>query len=471
MSTAENRPRRRVHLAAHFPGVNNETVWSDPVRSGSNIAVESFVRMARDAEEGLMDFLFLAEGLRLREQGGQIHDLDVVGRPDTLTMLSAVLGATDHIGVAGTLTATYHEPYELARQLATMDHLSGGRTAWNVVTSPDAFTGENFRRGGYLPYEQRYERAVDFIQAARTMWESWPLDPAQTGPDAGRFVHRSEFFDLEGRFGVPRSPQVHPVVMQAGDSPSGRDFAAGSADLIFTRHSGPENGRAFRDDIRSRLTAIGRDPDEIQIYPGVSFVIGDTEEDAQEKSLELAWAQHSGATALATASRLWNMDLSERDPDDPVPDFDPVVDGPQLSQGRVNHYPDPMGTAEAWRELGRRNGWSLRKVVSVVDSRHHFVGTPRSIAEAMSREVDQGAADGFILVPAYVPGGFREVVDRVVPELQEMGVYPDHHEPATLRQRLGLPEHRPAEQWAALRDGQAAAASDAAAAAQQSQEA
>lgn len=457
MSTAENRPRRRVHLAAHFPGVNNETVWSDPVRSGSNIAADSFIAMARDAEEGLMDFLFLAEGLRLREQGGQIHDLDVVGRPDTLTMLSAVLGATRHIGVAGTLTATYHEPYELARQLATMDHLSGGRTAWNVVTSPDAFTGENFRRGGYLPYERRYERAVDFIQAAREMWESWPEDPTTAGADAGRFAHHSEFFDLEGRFGLPRSPQTHPVVLQAGDSNSGRDFAAGSADVIFTRHSGLEQGRAFREDIRARLTAYGRDPDEIRIFPGVSFVIGDSQQDAQEKSLELAWAQHSGATALATASRLWNMDLSGRDPEDPVPDEDPVLDGPQLSQGRVNHYPDPVGTADSWREMGRRNGWSLRKVVSVVDSRHHFVGTPRSIAQAMSREVDEGASDGFILVPAYVPGGFREVVERVVPELQEMGVYPDRYEAGTLRENLGLPAHRPAEQWAGQRSAQAEA--------------
>ena len=164
-------PRKQIHLAAHFPGVNNTTVWSDP-ESGSQIAPESFVRFAEIAERGRLDFIFLAEGLRLREQRGLLHDLDVVGRPATLPILAALAAATEHIGLIGTLSTTYNEPYELARQLAGLDALSGGRAGWNVVTSPDAFTGENFRRGGYLPRERRYQHAGEFLATAQQIWDA-----------------------------------------------------------------------------------------------------------------------------------------------------------------------------------------------------------------------------------------------------------------------------------------------------------
>ena len=158
-----SKPRKQIHLAAHFPGVNNTTVWSDP-RSGSHIEFDSFVQFAQIAERAKFDFLFLAEGLRLREQNGQIYDLDVVGRPDTFTVLAALAAVTDRLGLTGTINSTFNEPYEVARQFASLDHLSAGRAAWNVVTSWDAFTGENFRRGGYLPQEQRHERAESFLR-------------------------------------------------------------------------------------------------------------------------------------------------------------------------------------------------------------------------------------------------------------------------------------------------------------------
>jgi alkanesulfonate monooxygenase SsuD/methylene tetrahydromethanopterin reductase-like flavin-dependent oxidoreductase (luciferase family) len=170
-----DKPRKPVHLAAHFPGVNNTTVWSDP-ESNSQIDFESFVHLARTAERGLFDFFFLAEGLRLREHLGHIHDLDVVGRPDTFTVLNALAAVTDKLGLAGTINTTYNEPFELAKQFASLDHLSGGRAAWNVVTSSDAFTGENFRRGGYLEHSQRYRRAAEVVEVTRALWDSWPAD-------------------------------------------------------------------------------------------------------------------------------------------------------------------------------------------------------------------------------------------------------------------------------------------------------
>ena len=177
--------KKQIHLGAHFPGVNNTTVWSDPA-SGSHVEFESFREFAQIAERGKLDFLLLAEGLRLREQNDRIYDLDVVGRPDTFTVLAALAAVTERIGLTGTINSTFNEPYELARQFATLDHLSNGRAAWNAVTSPDAFTGENFRRAGFLDRSDRYDRAEEFIEAARHLWDTWG-DGAFVA-DAGRGV-------------------------------------------------------------------------------------------------------------------------------------------------------------------------------------------------------------------------------------------------------------------------------------------
>src|SRR4051794_13745329 len=183
----EGKHRKPVHLAAHFPGVNNTTVWSDP-ESGSQIDFDSFVHLARTAERGLFDFFFLAEGLRLREHRGRIHDLDVVGRPDTFTVLNALAAVTTHLGLAGTINTTYNEPFDLARQFASLDHLSGGRAAWNAVTSSDAFTGENFRRGGYLEHAKRYTRANEVVEATRALWDSWPAEALLVDRERGVFA-------------------------------------------------------------------------------------------------------------------------------------------------------------------------------------------------------------------------------------------------------------------------------------------
>src|SRR6266540_1503859 len=237
--------KKHCHLAAHFPGVDNTTVWADP-RSRSQIEFSSFEHLARTAERGLFDFFFLAEGLRLREHKGRIHDLDVVGRPESITVLNALAAVTEHLGLAATVNATFNEPYELARRLATSDHLSGGRAAWNVVTSSDALTGENFRRGGYLDRSDRYARAAEFVATARELWDSWTPDGVSRP-----FAHRGQHFDVAGEFTVPRSPQGYPVVIQAGDSDEGREFAASTADVIFSgRGSGGcrPGGRSTRHD-------------------------------------------------------------------------------------------------------------------------------------------------------------------------------------------------------------------------------
>lgn len=441
MSTA-----KQVILGAHFPGVNNTTVWSDPA-SGSQIAFSSFDHLARTAEAAKLDFFFLAEGLRLREQRGRIHDLDVVGRPNTLTVLSGLAAVTDKLGLIGTIQATYNEPYEIARQFATLDQLSEGRAGWNVVTSPDAFTGENFRRGGYLERGDRYVRAAEFVQTARELWESWTPD-GEPRP----FRHQGPNFDIAGEFTVPRTPQLHPVILQAGDSDGGREFAAHSADGIFTRHASYDDGRAFYKDVKSRLARYGRAPEELKVLPGTTFTLGDTAEEAAERARYVRRQQVSPQTAILLLEQVWNTDLSSFDPDGPLPPFDPDPNAPSIIQGRTRQVDDPVATARKWRAIAEEKNLSIRDLIIEVTGRQNFTGTPSQIAEGINRSVQDDACDGFILVPHLTPGGLDEFAEKVVPLLQERGVFrAEYEEGTTLRDRMGLGPARPASEWAAAR--------------------
>lgn len=439
---------KQIHLAAHFPGVNNTTVWSDP-GAGSHIEFSSFTHVAQTAERGLFDFLFLAEGLRLREQNGEIYDLDVVGRPDTFTVLAALAAVTDHLGLAGTINSTFNEPVEVARQFASLDHLSDGRAAWNVVTSWDAFTGENFRRGGYLAADQRYVRAREFLDTAVELWDSWEHDDVvadrSTGeflsrPQAGRFAHRDSQFDIGGTFAVPRSPQGRPVIFQAGDSDEGREFAAARADAIFSRHSTLDDGRAFYADVKGRLTAHGRTPDDLLILPAATFVVGDTDEHAAHLAHEIRLAQVSGQTAIKFLEQLWNRDLSDHDPDGPLPAIDPVPGENTVAKGRasVRIHEDPRDVAARWRALAESKNLTTRELIIEVTGRQAFVGSAHTVATEINRYVQADASDGFILVPHLTPGGLDRFVDEVVPELQELGVYRTEYPARTLRENLGL---------------------------------
>ncbi|NMH99413.1 NtaA/DmoA family FMN-dependent monooxygenase [Pseudonocardia acidicola] len=437
--------KKQVHLAAHFPGVNNTTVWGDP-ESGSQTDFSSFVHFARTAERGLFDFLFLAEGLRLREHRGKIHDLDVVGRPDTFTVLNAIAAVTTHLGLGGTINTTFNEPYELARQFASLDHLSGGRAAWNLVTSSDAFTGENFRRGGFLRPEQRYERAGEILAAAKELWLSWADGAVVDDRERGIFArevpvveHRGEQFSFHGRFGVPRSPQGHPVLIQSGDSDQGREFGAATADAIFSRHSTIEAGQAFYRDMKDRLPRYGRSEPDLTILPAATFVLGDTEADAHERAEHVRRQQVSPQTAIAFLEQVWGRDLSAYDPDGPLPDVDPDPDGASITRGRVRHDKDTMKVAREWRELAEaKGGLSIRELIVETTARQSFVGTPKQVAAQIDEAVQADASDGFILVPHLVPGGLDEFVDTVVPELQDRGAYRTGYTGTTLRAHLGL---------------------------------
>ena len=433
-----SKPIKQIHLAAHFPGVNNTTVWSDP-ESGSQTDFASFVHLARTAERGKFDFFFLAEGLRLREHRGQIFDLDVVGRPDSLTVLAALAAVTERIGLAGTLNTTFNEPFELARQFASLDHLSGGRAGWNAVTSPDAFTGENFRRGGFLDHELRYARASEFVQVVRQLWDTWDSGAALTATGLP-FRHQGPQFDIEGTFDVPRSPQGWPVQIQAGDSDGGRELAAQYTDVIFSRHSGLHDGRAFYTDVKDRLAKYGRERDDVKIIPAATAVVGDTDADAQELAAHIRLQQVSPQGAIAFVEQIWGRDLSDLDPDGPLPSFDPDVDGTiSITRGRVRHERDPLAVAKKWREMSEQKGLSVRQLVIEVTTRSAFVGSAATVAATINEYVQADAADGYILVPHITPHGLDRFVNEVVPILQERGVFRADYEGSTLRDHLCLP--------------------------------
>ena len=427
--TDERYPHAHVHLGVFFQGVNHSTIWSDPA-SGSQIDFETFRQVVQTAERGLFDAFFLGEGLRLREQNGLLHDLDVVGRPDAITQLAALAAVTTHIGLAATQNVTYNDPADLARRLASLDLLSGGRAAWNIVTTDNAWTGENFRRGGWLDHDLRYVRAGEFVRAAQAIWDGTPGEPV---------TFAGQTLEIEVTPTVPRSPQGHPVLFQAGDSPAGRDFAAAYAEVIFSAHGTDyDDALAFAQDIRRRTVAAGRPEDDVKIFPGTQFVLAETDEAAWEKARWVKEQQVTPATALSLLGHVWGEDLSGYDPDGPVPSHDPVIATVGETRGTRRRGKDPREIAREWRARSEAEGLSIRQLVIAQERQRGFVGSGATVAEELIRWVRTGATDGFNITPWIIPGGLDDVVDLLVPELQERGAYRTEYTGSTLREHLGL---------------------------------
>ncbi|MFE6709529.1 NtaA/DmoA family FMN-dependent monooxygenase [Streptomyces sp. NPDC057695] len=440
------RPDAQLHFGVFFQGVNHWTIWSDP-SSGSQIDPASFLRVARTAERGLFDAFFLGDGLRLRESGGGVHELDVAGRPDSITQLSALAAATERIGLVSTSNTTYNEPGDLARRLSGLDLLSGGRAGWNVVTTHNAWTGENFRRGGFLDHADRYRRAEEFLSTARAVWNGWSEGAVADSVDArswsvpgavGRVRSQGAHVDVDLVPTLPRSAQGHPVIFQAGDSGEGRDFAARQADVVFSAHGTDfDEALAFAEDVRRRLRAAGRAEDALRILPGTEIVIGATEKEAEEKQRWVRGEQVTPAVALGIASRLWGIDLSGRDADGPLPGEEPVVVRDTGTFG-TRWVEDPREVVAVWRAKAEANGWSLRETVIELGPQRGHAGTPAGLAERFARFVRHGAVDGFNVSPYLVPDGLDDIVELLVPELQERGVYRSAYTGTTLREHLGL---------------------------------
>ncbi|MCU1548284.1 MAG: class flavin-dependent oxidoreductase [Arthrobacter sp.] len=444
----EFTPSGQLSLGVFVQGVNSGTIWKSP-ESGSQTDFESFRRIAQTAERGLFAAFFLGEGLRLREHLGRPHALDVAGRPDAQTALAALAAVTTNIGLVATQNTTYNDPAELAHRLSSLDLISGGRVAWNIVTTDNAWTGANFRRGGYLDHADRYIHAEAFVETAKRIWDSWedgavassPSDARWAAPGAVRRVYQAgPHYTVDVAPRLPRSAQYRPVLFQAGDSPEGRGFASRQADVIFSAHPQLEDALEFRRDIVDRTLKAGRGANDVKIMPASEFILAPTPQEARDKKEWVRSLQIGPQQAIAYLEQFWGRELQGYDPDGPLPGIDPVVEETSETRGSGFHGAKARQLADQWRAEAKEKGLSIRQFVSAKTSRgdSSFTGSYTEVADRLAEYARTGAVDGFNISPWLIPSGLDEIVNHLVPALQERGVYPTEYAGRTLRENLGL---------------------------------
>ncbi|OZE88519.1 F420-dependent methylene-tetrahydromethanopterin reductase [Rhodococcoides fascians] len=418
----------QIHLGVFYPGIGAQTVWEDP-NAPDQVATDTFVEVAGTLERGLFDAFFLGDGQRIRENRGDILSTDIAGRPDAITQLAALASVTERIGLVATQNTTYSIPVELARRLATLDALSDGRAGWNIVTTDNAWTGENFRRGGWLEHERRYERATQVVELAKQYWAGSPVE------------FHTDLLETVAAPNVRSSVQGRPVLFQAGDSPGGRDLAARHADVVFSANNAYDAAVAYAKDLRARTVAYGRPADAVKILPGVTVVLGDTEAEAEEKVRWLRSNAHNGVRAIAFLEHYWGKDLSAYDPEGPLPDIDPVDAELDPSRGTlsIDARTGKLTQIAQWRALSEQKGLSIRELVLEVSpaSRFHS-GTPAAVADHWADLVRHRVVDGFNINPYHLRDAIGDLVDKLVPALQERGVFRTEYTSTTLRGHLGL---------------------------------
>ena len=421
-------PTGQLRLGVFFQGVNSSTIWRLP-ESGDQVAWESFEALIRTAERGKFAAFFLGEGLRLREHRGVPFELDVAGRPDAQTLLAALAAITERIGLVATQNTTFNDPVDLARRLQTLDLLSGGRAGWNVVTTDNAWAGENFRRGGYLDHADRYVHAEAFVQVAQQLWRGEQIN------------HDGAHYTVRAQGALPRSAQGEPVLFQAGASPAGKDFAARTADVIFSPHGGLEAAAEFRRSIAERAVAAGRDANSVLILPGAEIVLAPTEAEAEEKIRWVRDLQIGPEQAIALLEQYWGRDLSGFDPDGPLPDVPPEVVESGVTRGSGFQFAKAEELTRTWREEAAAKGQSILEFAREKSGarRGSFSGSYDAVADRLTEYARLGAIDGLNITPWLIPSGLDDIVDHLIPRLQERGVYPEDYAGSTLRENLGLP--------------------------------
>ncbi|MFD0681178.1 MULTISPECIES: LLM class flavin-dependent oxidoreductase [unclassified Paenibacillus] len=393
---------------------------------------ELIQQLAQTAERAKFDMVFLADGLTTSPDS----PASVVARFEPITLLAALSKVTERIGLAVTASTTYYEPFNLARLLASVDQLSRGRAAWNVVTTSTLSAAQNFNRDQHEEHGVRYERAEEFVEVVKGLWDSWEEDPYIVNKTTGDYIdrnklhtlnHAGKYYSVKGPLNVTRSPQGHPVVIQAGSSDTGQDLAARIGEVVFTAQQTLEEAQLFYSSLKGRLQQYGRSPEHLLILPGLLPVIGKTEREAREK-YEYLQSFVDDSRAIASLSERFQFDLSGYSLDDQLPDI------PE-SNGRKSR-------PQLLLNLARREGLTLRQLYKeVAGARGHriVVGTPVQIADHIEKWFAGNGADGFNIMPPYVPGGLEDFVDGVIPELQNRGLFRTEYEGRTLRENLGLP--------------------------------
>ncbi|WP_439857474.1 LLM class flavin-dependent oxidoreductase [Pseudomonas syringae] len=433
---------RQMKLGAFLMATGHHVAaWRHPdVPADAGLDFKHYRHVARVAEAAKFDALFVADSVAAAT-GDIASRMARSDHFEPLTLLSALSAVTEHIGLIATATTTYNEPYHVARKFASLDHLSGGRAGWNLVTSDAAAEAQNFGRAEHVGHAERYSRAREFHQVVTGLWDSWADDAFTRDKASGEYYdpgrlhvlnHQGEHFSVKGPLNVARSPQGQPVVVQAGSSEVGRDLAAQTAEVVFTAQTSLASAQAFYADLKGRLSAYGRAVDSLKIMPGVFIVVAETEALAKAKFESFQKLVEPRVGVALLGRMLGNFDLSGYPLDGPLPEL-PLTDSGQRSRQKLlTELADQENLTLA--QLGRR----------IAGGRGHYslIGTPEQIADELQRWFEQGAADGFNVLVPHLPGGLEDVARLLVPELQRRGLFRTEYEGTTLRENLGL--QRPA---------------------------
>jgi len=451
--------KRKLRLGAFIQATGHHiAAWRHPAsQPDAGLNIKHYVELAQAAERAKFDLVFVADS---PGGWGAPGDPDVFKRDgkrahfEPITLWSALSMVTNHIGFVATASTTYEEPYALARKFASLDWISGGRGAWNVVTTA-ADVSANFSRSEHLEHKKRYQRAEEFVDIVKGLWDSYEDDAFIRDRESGVYLdpdklhllnHKGEHFQVRGPLNIARPPQGYPVIVQAGASDAGRELAARTAEVIFTANQTLEDAKEFYSDVKARLAKFGRRREELLVMPGIFPVIGGSESEANEKYEYLQSLVHPSTAWSILRRHYQDRDLSGYSLDDPAPPLPGETNG---NKSRLKLVSD----------LVSRNKPTLRELYrTVATARGHrtVVGTPEQIADAIQDWFVHGAADGFNIMPPILPTGLTEFVENVVPILQRRGIFRTEYEGKTLRENLGLA--RPANSFTLRRRDEAASA-------------
>jgi FMN-dependent oxidoreductase (nitrilotriacetate monooxygenase family) len=425
-------PKRQMHLGVFVLGTGNHSAgWRYDGAATSNNQLAVIQEIARIAERGKFDLLFVSDGLVMNPGD---HP-SFLCRFEPTTLISVLSAVTTRLGLGATVSTSYSEPFNVARIFSSLDHISAGRAAWNVVTSTQPAAALNFSRKEQMEHEHRYELANEFVDVVKGLWSCWEDGAIVANKTTGRFIdagkveplnHEGRFFQVKGPINMARSPQGHPVIIQAGGSPSGLELAARTADVVFSVVQDLDSAKAAYADLKGRLGKYGRTPDQLTVLPGVMPIIGHTEAEAKEKLARLQSFLSPDNALVLVSSRL-GYDVSGHPLDGPVP-------APPLGQGTRTF-------SKVLYETARRENMTLSDLYNLTAAaRGHWVlcGTPARVADTLEEWFLAGAADGYNILPPYFPGAFDDFVDLVVPELQRRGLFRRDYEGMTLRDHFGL---------------------------------
>eukprot|EP01136_Pigoraptor_vietnamica_P022464 Opistho-1_new@73646 len=424
---------RQLHLGAFLmESGHHVAAWRDPAvppRAGLDLAL--YQRVARTAERACFDALFLADSVAA-DEGPGAERMSRSARFEPLTLLAALAASTERIGLIATVTSSYNEPYQVARKFASLEHLSGGRAGWNLVTSDNAAEAGNFGRAEHLGHADRYARAAEFLAVVQALWDSWEDEAFVNDKASGlhyrpeqrhALEHQGAHFAVRGPLNVARSPQGQPVIVQAGSSEAGRALAAASAELVFTAQPTLAAAQAFYADLKYRTAAAGRDPAALKVMPGVFAIVGESRAEAEDRQAALQALVHPQAGVALVSRMIGNFDLSAYPLDEPLPELPETQTGQRSRQQLLS-------------SLARDGQLTLRQLANkIAGGRGHLslVGTASDIADELQAWFEGGAADGFNVMPHTLPEGLDAFCRRVVPELQRRGLFRKAYEGQTLR--------------------------------------